>query len=363
MPAAFDDAHFAFFGTVVTGQPQQRERWKRALDALNGYLGGGPLSQAVGQLYVREYFSPQAKAAVAKLVDNLLAAYRKRIETSPWMSPETRRAAMRKAETVQIKIGYPDRWTDYSALTIEPDDAAGNERRLNVFEWNRLVARLNDKTDRQEWGMGAQYVNAYYNPVFNEIVFPAAILQPPLFDPKADLAVNYGGVGGVIGHEMGHGYDDQGAKSDEHGVLRSWWQPEDEARFKVLTQALAAQFSAYSPLPGLHINGEFTSGENMGDLGGLSVAHEAYRIALDGHAAPVIDGFTGDQRFFLGWAQVWRGIQREESLRYQVTSDVHSPDPYRVNGIVRNIDAWYEAFGVKAGDAMYLEPAKRVHIW
>ncbi len=363
MPRDFDEAHFEFFGRVVSGQPEQRARWKRAVANLNGRQGGAPLAQAVGQLYVRRHFSPEAKAQTEALVDNLLAAYRKRIEASEWMSPETREVAVRKTRTARIKIGYPERWTDYSALNIEPGDAYGNSRRLSRFEWSRLVSRLGKPTDKDEWSMAPQTVNAYYNPVFNEIVFPAAILQPPLFDPNADPAVNYGGIGSVIGHEMGHGYDDQGAKSDEYGVLRPWWKPEDEERFRVRTRALAAQFSSYSPLPGLHVNGEFTSGENIGDLGGLSVALEAYLLSLGGQPAPVLDGFTGPQRFFLGWAQVWRGVQREEALRWQLTSDFHSPGEYRVNGIVRNIDAWYRAFDVKPKDALYLEPEARVRIW
>jgi len=279
------------------------------------------------------------------------------------MSPETRKVAIRKAQTVRIKIGYPDRWKDYSALKIEPGDAYGNRKRLSIFESNRLIARINDKTDKDEWAMGPQAINAYYKAEFNEIVFPAAILQPPFFDPNADPAVNYGAVGGVIGHEMGHGYDDQGAKSDENGVLRTWWRPEDEARFQELTKKLAAQYSSYLPLPGLHINGDFTSGENIGDLGGLSVAYAAYQISLDGKPAPVLDGFTGDQRFFLGWAQLWRGLYRDEFLRMIVTSDTHSPNEYRVNGVVRNVEAWYGAFGVKPEDKLYLEPAKRVRIW
>ena len=297
------------------------------------------------------------------LVNNLLSAYQARIRNSDWMSPETREVAIRKAQTVRVKVGYPDTWRDYSKLEIRPGDAYGNRVRSDRFEWDRVVSRIDGKTDRDEWGMGPQTVNAYYNPQFNEIVFPAAILQPPYFDPNADPAINYGGVGAVIGHEMGHGYDDQGAKSDEKGVLRSWWKPEDEERFRAKTRALAAQFSTYSPVPGLHVNGEFTSGENIGDLGGTAVALEAYRISLKGQTPPVLDGFTGEQRFYLGWAQVWRSVAREEFLRMATTSDYHSPDEFRVNGIVRNMDGWYDAFQVAPGDALYLKPEERVRIW
>jgi len=232
-----------------------------------------------------------------------------------------------------------------------------------VFEWNRQVARLNKPTDRDEWGMTPQTVNAYYNPTFNEVVFPAAILQPPFFDPKADPAVNYGAIGGVIGHEMGHGFDDQGAKSDAKGVLRTWWNAEDVAAFKKRTDALADQYAQFEPLPGLHINGRLTLGENIGDLGGLTMAHDAYRMTLNGATAPVLEGITGDQRFFLAWAQVWRTLDRDESLRNQILTDPHSPAQFRVNGVVRNVDAWYTAFDVRPGDKLYLAPDQRVHIW
>ena len=363
MPSAFDEANFAFVGTVLEGRTRQPERWKRAVAEINGPYGVGPLGDGVGRLYVREHFTPEAKAAIRALVDNLLAAYQQRIQSLDWMSPETKEVAIRKAQTVRIKIGYPDRWRDYSALTIEPGDAYGNRRRASVFESNRQLARLDGPTDKDEWSQGPQIVNAYYTAEFNEIGFPAAILQAPLFDPHADAAVNYGGIGGVIGHEMGHGYDDQGAKSDENGVLRTWWRREDEVRFAALTKTLAAQYSAYSPLPGLRVNGAATSGENIGDLGGLSVALAAYEASLGGRPAPVIDGFTGTQRFFLSWAQVWRGKYREAFLRQVTTSDVHSPDMYRVNGVVRNIDAWYEAFGVRPGDPLWLDERQRVRIW
>jgi putative endopeptidase len=363
MPSAFDEASFAFNGKVLGGQPQQLPRWRRAVGDINGPYAAGPLGEAVGRLYVKEHFPPEARAAVRKLVENLLAAYQRRIERLEWMSPETRRAAIRKAQTVRVKVGYPDRWKDYSGLTIVPGDAYGNRKRLSLFETSRQLARLNEPTDKDEWSQGPQTINAYYLAEFNEIAFPAAILQPPFFDPNADPAVNYGGIGGVIGHEMGHGYDDQGAKSDENGVLRTWWKPEDEKRFRGLTKALAAQYSTYSPLPGMHVNGDFTSGENIGDLGGLSVALEAYHDSLGGDPAPVLDGFTGVQRFFLGWGQLWRGKYRDERLRALLTSDYHSPIMYRVNGVVRNMDAWYDTFGVRLGNKLYLAPADRVRIW
>jgi predicted metalloendopeptidase len=363
MPTAFDDASFAFNGTALSGQPKKRDRWKRATIALSGQSFLAPMGEAVGQLYVKKHFTPQSKAAVKQLVDNLLAAYRERIANLEWMSPETRQVAMRKAATVRVKIGYPDKWRDYSNLEIKAGDAYGNRLRASLWDYRRQVARINQKTDKDEWGMSPQTVNAYYNPTWNEIVFPAAILQAPFFDINADPAVNYGGIGGVIGHEMGHGYDDQGAKSDENGVLRSWWKKEDEDRFGEKVKKLAAQYSSYEPLPGLHVNGNFTSGENMGDLGGLTVARHAYHLSLKGKEAPVLDGFSGDQRVFLGWAQVWRSIIRDEALRNQVTADVHSPAQYRCNGVIRNIDAWYDAFGIKEGDKLYLKPEDRVHIW
>jgi predicted metalloendopeptidase len=363
LPTAFDDASFEFNGKTLTGQQQKRDRWKRATTALSGNPFLAPLGEAVGQIYVKRHFSPQAKVEIKKLVDNLLAAYRKRIENLEWMSPETRQVALRKATNARIKIGYPDKWRDYSKLEIKKGDAYGNRKRAAIWDWERQAKRMNQKTDKDEWGMGPQTVNAYYNPVWNEIVFPAAILQAPFFDPKADAAINYGAIGGVIGHEMGHGYDDQGAKSDENGILRTWWKKEDEDRFKVRVAALAKQYSSYEPLPGLRVNGDFTSGENIGDLGGLSVAHEAYLMSLGGKPAPVLDGFTGEQRFFLGWAQVWRSIIRDEALRQQVTADVHSPAEYRCNGVVRNIDAWYAAFDVKGGEKLFLKPDERVRIW
>jgi len=321
------------------------------------------LGEAVGEVYVRRHFTPAAKAQMATLVENLRAAYRARIEKLTWMSPDTKQAAFRKLAKFRVKIGYPDKWRDYSTLEIKAGDPVGNRRRATIWEWRREAKRLGGPTDRDEWGMTPQTVNAYYNSTFNEIVFPAAILQPPFFDPNADPAVNYGAIGGVIGHEMGHGFDDQGAKSDENGVLHTWWKDEDVTRFKALTGSLSKQYAAYEPLPGLHLNGDLTLGENIGDNGGLSVSHEAYLISLKGKKPKVIDGFTGDQRFFLAWTQIYRNNMRDEQTRVQVTSDPHSPSQFRVNGVVRNMDAWYAAFDVKPGDKLYLPPEERVHIW
>jgi putative endopeptidase len=358
LPTALDDENFAFFGKTLSGQPEQRARWKRAVDATSGALGEG-----VGQYYVAKYFPPAAKTKMLELVENLRRAYAERIDAAPWMSAETKKAAAEKLATFRPKIGYPDKWRDYSTLAINRDDAFGNRTRASMFEWQREVARLHKPTDRDEWGMSPQTVNAYYNSVFNEIVFPAAILQPPFFDPEADPAVNYGGIGGVIGHEMGHGFDDQGAKSDAHGVLHAWWKDSDVAAFNALGDRLVAQYDSYEPLPNIKVNGRLTLGENIGDLGGLTVGYRAYLLSLGSNAAPVLDGISASQRFFLSWAQVWRTLYRDQSLRNQILSDPHSPAMFRVNGVVRNVDAWYEAFGVAPTDKLYLAPAERVHIW
>jgi putative endopeptidase len=358
LPAAFDTERFEFYGHILNGQPQQRERWKRAVSAVNEGVG-----EAVGQLYVRLYFPPEAKQKMLALVENMRVAYGVRIRQLTWMSADTKQVALEKLAAFRPKIGYPDQWRDYSALQIRAGDAFGNSIRAQVFEWQRQLQRLGKPTDRAEWRMTPQTVNAYYNSTFNEVVFPAAILQPPYFDPNADAAVNYGGIGGVIGHEMGHGFDDQGSKSDAHGVLRTWWQPADDQAFRKRVDNLAAQYSGYTALPGLNVNGRLTLGENIGDLGGLTVAYQAYHVSLKGKDAPVLDGLTGDQRFFLAWAQVWRAKYRDESMRTLVTSNPHSPPKFRVNGTVRNIDAWYTAFDVKPGDQLYLAPEDRVRIW
>jgi len=358
LPKAIDAENFAFYGQILNGQPEQRARWKRAVLAVNSSLG-----EAVGEVYVAQHFPPESKAAMESLVGNLRKAYAEHIAAEPWMTPETRKVALEKLSAFRPKIGYPVKWRDYSKLDVRSDDAFGNRARADAFEWNRQLARLDKPTDRDEWGMVPQEVNAYYNATFNEIVFPAAILQPPFFDPKADPAVNYGGIGGVIGHEMGHGFDDQGAKSDARGILHTWWKPEDVDAFKRRTQVLADQYDKFEPLPGLHINGRLTLGENIGDLGGLTMAHEAYRISLNGAAPPVLDGLNADQRFFLSWAQVWRALNRSEALRNQILTDPHSPEEYRVNGVVRNLDDWYKAFDVKDSDKLYLAPEQRVRIW
>ena len=278
-------------------------------------------------------------------------------------SRATKKVALEKLAAFHPKLGYPDKWRDYAQLSIVAGDAFGNAIRARVFEWNREVKRLNEPTDRSEWGMTPQTINAYYNPTFNEVVFPAAILQPPFFDPNADPAVNYGGIGTVIGHEMGHGFDDQGSKSDARGVLRTWWAPADTEAFKKRTDSLAAQYDEFTALPGLKVNGRLTLGENIGDLGGISVAYDAYHRSLHGRAPPVLDDITADQRFFLSFAQVWRGLDRDEALRSQLLSDTHSPGRFRVNGVVRNVDAWYTAFGVTESDKLYLPAGERVRIW
>ncbi len=358
LPKAFDEEVFAFYGKTLNGQPELRARDKRAIAALNGAMG-----EAVGKLYAAKYFPAESKAKMLDLVENLRAAYAERIKALSWMSAETKVQALEKLALFKPKIGYPDKWRDYSALTIVKGDAFGNAQRAAEFDARRRAVRLGQKTDRDEWNMTPQTVNASYNSVFNEITFPAGILQAPFFDPNADPAVNYGGIGAVIGHEMGHGFDDQGAKSDGRGILRDWWSPDDVARFKVLGDSLAEQYSGFEALPGLNVNGRFTLGENIGDNGGLQVAYEAYRISLHGKDAPVLDGFTGDQRFFLGWGQVWRGLVRDEALRVLIATDTHSPAYFRTIGPVRNMESWYKAFDVKPGDAYYLPPEKRVLIW
>jgi predicted metalloendopeptidase len=358
LPHAFDEEAFDFYRRTLQGQQQQRPREKRAVRALDGDLG-----EAVGALYVERYFPPASKEQVRQLVENLRATYAERIGKLSWMTPATRKVALEKLAAFHPKLGYPDKWRDYSGLSIVPGDAFGNAVRARVFEWDREVKRLNEPTDRAEWDMTPQTINAYYNSTFNEIVFPAAILQPPFFDPNADPAVNYGGIGAVIGHEMGHGFDDQGSKSDARGVLHTWWADEDTEAFKKRTDALALQYDDFTVLPGLKVNGRLTLGENIGDLGGVSVAYEAYHRSLGGRAAPVLDGTSGDQRFFLSYAQVWRSLDRDEAIRSQVLSDPHSPSRFRVNGVVRNIDAWYAAFEVTPTDKLYLPPAERVRIW
>jgi putative endopeptidase len=326
--------------------------------AVNGALG-----EAVGEIYVARNFQPRAKAAMDQLIENLRKAYATRIDGVDWMTPDTKKVALEKLAAFRPKIGYPAKWKSYATLDVQPGDAFGNDVRAAVWRHDYDLARLGKPSDRDEWRMTPQTVNAYYNSVFNEVVFPAAILQPPFFDPDADPAVNYGGIGGVIGHEMGHGFDDQGSKSDAKGVLRTWWSQADIDAFKKRTDALADQYAVFEPLPGIKVNGRLTLGENIGDVGGLNVSYRAYQLSLEGQPAAVRDGFTGDQRFFLGWAQVWRAVIRDQALRNQVMTDPHSPSIYRVNGVVRNVDAWYAAFDVKPEDSLYVAPESRVRIW
>jgi putative endopeptidase len=359
LPQAIDDEQFAFYSQTLNGQQQQRERWRRAVTSVNGSLG-----KAVGRLYVARHFPASAKQQMLDLVENMRRAYGERIDALTWMSPETKVVAREKLRTFLPKIGYPDNWRDYSAFDVRAGDAFGNRKRSAVYTWRYDVARLSRPTDKTEWlYMDPQDINAYYNPVFNEVVFPAAILQPPFFDPNADPAVNYGAIGGVIGHEMGHGFDDQGAKSDAQGVLRDWWNAQDVARFGALTSSLSSQYAAFEALPGLNLNGQNTLGENIGDNGGLQVAYYAYHLSLNGQDAPVLDGTTGDQRFFMSWAQAWRTKMRDQFLRTLVTSDEHSPPYFRTNGTVRNMDAWYAAFDVQPRAALYLPDDQRVEIW
>jgi putative endopeptidase len=358
----FVDADFAFSGRTLQGVQEIRPRWKRAIQEMNG-RGPGGLGFAVGRMYVERYFPPAAKARMETLVANLIAAYRQSLTNLDWMSPETKQRALAKLAKFTPKIGYPDKWWDYSTLEIRRDDLVGNVRRMAEFGYDWQLSRLGKPVDRSEWGMTPQTVNAYYNPSMNEVVFPAAILQPPFFNMAADDAVNYGGIGAVIGHEIGHGFDDQGSKYDGDGNLTSWWTPQDRAEFEKRTKMLIDQYNQFEPLPGQHVNGALTIGENIGDLGGLSIAYKAYHLALGGKEAPVIDGLTGDQRFFLGWAQVWRGKMRDQALLNQLKTNPHSPAEFRANGTVRNVPAFYTAFDVKPGDKMYLPPDQRVKIW
>jgi predicted metalloendopeptidase len=358
LPQAIDRENFAFYGTALSGTPQQRARWKRGVAAVGGALG-----DAIGQIYVEKYFPPESKAKMEALVAHLRVALGERIQSLDWMTPETKKRAQEKLAAFTPKIGYPKKWKDYSALAIVRGDAFGNAERAGLWEWHRELARLDKPVDRDEWQMQVSEINAYYNPLNNEIVFPAAILQPPFFDPNADDAVNYGGIGSVIGHEMSHGFDDQGRKFAPDGSLKDWWTPADASAFKERAKRLVAEFSRFQVLPGLYVKGENTLGENIGDLGGLNIALRAYHDSLKGREPPVLDGLTGDQRFFLSYAQIWRSKFRDDALRNQVMSDVHSPAYFRVNGELPNLDAWYAAFDVKPDDKLYVAPADRVRIW
>jgi putative endopeptidase len=360
LSAPFVAENFDFYGRTLTGAPLLRARWKRGVALVENALG-----EAVGELYVSRRFPPEAKTRMAQLVDNLVEAYRRSITGLDWMSPQTIRRALDKLERFTSKIGYPDRWRDYSALEIRREDLLGNLHRAHAFELDRDLGKLGGPVDRSEWFMTPQTVNAYYNPGMNEIVFPAAILQPPFFDLEADDAVNYGAIGAVIGHEIGHGFDDQGSRYDGDGNLADWWTDTDRAEFDKRTTTLVEQYEALSPrqAPDHHVNGALTVGENIGDLGGLSIAFAAYQIALGGEPAAVIGGLTGAQRFFLAWARAWRTKIRDTELIRRLAIDPHSPDEFRCNAVVRNIDAFVDAFGVQPGDGLWLDPDARVKIW
>ncbi len=359
LPHDVDDADFAFYGTAIQGRTSQLDRATRGAQLLDNVMG-----EALGKLYTAKYFTPEAKAKVRVLVDNLLRAYAEDIKTLDWMSPETKAKALDKIAKFTPKVGYPDVWRDYTALSIPPGDLIQDIKNTTEFEWHRNLVRIDQPVDKTEWGMTPPTNNAYYNPVFNEIVFPAGILQPPYFDPNADDAVNYGEIGATIGHEISHGFDDQGSKYDGNGVMQNWWTEADRKNFDARTTALGKQYDLYEPLPGLHVNGKLTMGENIADLAGLVIAYKAYHIALGGKPAPVLNGLTGDQRFYIAYGQSWREIWRDGRTRQVVLSNPHSPPLYRVDGVVRNDDAWYAAFpDVKPGDPYYLAPDQRVKLW
>ena len=358
LPKAINDAHFAFYGTVLRGTPVQRERWKRGVDQTNDKLG-----EIIGKLYVESHFPESSKTQMLDLIENLRSAFKTGLDELSWMSADTKEQAHYKLAKFNPKIGYPDIWTDYSALKVDKSNLIASVKSADHWAWTQEVEKLGGPIDRDEWGMTPQTVNAYYRPDLNEIVFPAAILQAPFFDPHAYDAVNYGGIGTVIGHEMGHGFDDQGRKTDGDGVQRDWWTAADAQAFKLRADKFVTQFNSYEPLPDLPINGELTLGENIGDLTGLTMAYKAYKQSLNGKTAPIIDGYTGDQRFFMAYAQIWQVKMREAALRNRIKSDPHSPGEYRTNGIVRNFGPWYEAFDINPQDALYLPPEQRVKIW
>ncbi|HEY0107590.1 MAG TPA: M13-type metalloendopeptidase [Rhizomicrobium sp.] len=358
LPKAIDDADFDFYGKVLGGQTEQLPRDTRAVQLIDAVL-----PHPFGKLYVAKYFPPETKAKAETLVANLLKAYDADIRKITWMSEVTKQKALDKLHAFTPHIGYPDTWRDYSGLVVKRGDLIGDISRSNAFEWQFQIHRIDQPVDRSEWGMTPPTINAYYTQLFNAIFFPAAILQPPFFDPNADDAVNYGAIGAVIGHEISHGFDDQGSKYTGAGTLESWWTDEDRKAFETRTAMLGAQFDTYEPLPGLHVNGKLTMGENIGDLSGITIALQAYHASLGGKPAPVLDGFTGDQRFFLSFAQVWRGKYRDGAMRQQVLANPHSPPHFRVDGPLRNVDGWYDAFDVKPGDKYYLPPERRVKLW
>lgn len=355
---AMVDANFNFYGSVLRGTKVNRERWKRAVDTVKETLG-----QAVGKRYVRKHFSPAAKAKMETMVANLLKAFGEGIDELQWMSDETKQQARAKLSLFVAKIGYPSVWLDYTALEIKPEDLFGNIVRAHAFQHDRRVAKLSGPVDREEWFITPQTVNAYYSSSKNEIVFPAAILQPPFFNPDADDAINYGAIGAVIGHEISHGFDDQGRKSDGHGDLRDWWLPADASAFAKRTAAMVKQYGAFKPFDDASVNGELTLGENIGDLGGLTIAYRAYLLSLQGKAAAALDGYTGEQRFFIGWAQIWRRKYRQDELRRRLLTDPHAPSQYRVNGVLANMPEFYRAFEVGSGDAMWRSDEERIKIW
>ncbi|MFT8464844.1 M13 family metallopeptidase [Acetobacter persici] len=357
LPDAFVQARFTF-SKALSGQPALPARWKRGVQATSAAMG-----MALGKVYVERYFPAENRTAMQKLTGDLKDAFRIRLQHNTWMSKETREAALRKLENFEVQVGYPNEWRDYSSLNVKKGDVYGNAKNGVAFEWDYWLARLDKPVDRNEWDMTPQTVNAYNNPLFDQVVFPAAILQPPFFNPQADAAVNYGAIGGVIGHEMTHSFDDEGRQFDEHGRLRDWWTKADAARFQKLADRLGAQYDAFEVLPGVHVNGKLTMGENIADLGGLTLALDAYHASLNGQPAPVIDGLTGDQRVFLGWAQVWREKLRDDTVKNLIVTDPHSPPQARVNIPMHNIDAWYKAWDVKPGQALYLTPKQRVKIW
>ncbi|MEJ2514763.1 MAG: M13-type metalloendopeptidase [Gammaproteobacteria bacterium] len=358
LPAPFVEANFEFEGRTLSGTPEIRPRWKRAVSTVESVMG-----EAVGRLYVARHFSPESKARMETMVGNLKTAFGQAIDDLVWMTAPTKSEAQAKLASFGLKIGYPDKWRDYSELEIRPDDLFGNVLRSRRFEYEYDISRLGGPVDRDEWGMTPQTVNAYYSPTRNEIVFPAAILQPPFFNPEADEAVNYGAIGGVIGHEFSHGFDDQGRRTDGKGLLRDWWTPADDSRYRERADRLVAQYEQYEPIEGMPINGRLSLGENIGDLAGVTMAYRAWKLSLDGQEPAVIDGFTGSQRFFMGWAQIWRTKYREEALRRQLTVGPHSPGHYRVNGVVTNIDGFFEAFDVDTADGMWRPEEDRVRIW
>jgi putative endopeptidase len=354
----FDQQNFDFFSSTLSGQEKQKERWKRVLSTTSGGLG-----EAIGQLYVEQYFPPESKERMVKLVENLRIAFAERIKNLDWMTDATKKEALAKLDAITVKIGYPDKWKDYSVMEVVPDSYIKNVRSANAFEFDRDLAKIGKPVDKTEWGMTPQTVNAYYNPTNNEIVFPAGILQPPFFNHDADDAVNYGAIGVVIGHEMTHGFDDQGRKYDKEGNMVDWWTEEDARRFEEKTKFLGAQYDKYAMADSLHVDGALTMGENIADLGGLNISYDAYQMALNGKDAEMVDGFTGDQRFYLGYAQVWRGNIREKELARRLKEDVHSPAEARVNIPVFNIDVFLDAFEISPDDALFIPSEERAYIW